>query len=115
MAGAGGCECSNYFYETSRPGGGGAPSKGNVEKLGDFTAAATETLRQMPEELRHRLGAGSGSRVDLGPMEVARAGGPSAVGAGGWGSPSGEVPSLDKVQNLGKTNIGESRSISISS
>ena len=63
MAGADGCECSNYFYETSRPGGEGAPSKGNVEKLGDFTAAATETLRQMPEELRHRLGAGSGSRA----------------------------------------------------
>jgi hypothetical protein len=62
MAGAGadGRECSNYFYETSRPWGGGAPAKGNFEKLGDFTAAATETLRQMPEELRHRLGPGRG-------------------------------------------------------
>lgn len=82
-AGADRRECSNYFYETSRPWGGGAPVKGNVEKLGDFTAAATETLRQMPEELRHRLGAGSGSRADPGPMELARAGGPAAVGAGG--------------------------------
>ena len=95
MAGADGCECSNYFYETSRPGGGGAPSKGNVEKLGGFTATATKTLRQMPEELRHRLGPG--------------------WGRGRVGITSGKVPSLDKVQNLSKTKFGESRSSNISS
>ncbi len=42
------------FYETSRPGGCGAPVKGKSEELGDFAAAATQTLRQITEILRHR-------------------------------------------------------------
>ena len=96
------------FYETSRPGVGGAPVKRKSEKLGDFAATATETLRQITEIGCHRSRACRGRErmryqwhgrewEALRPLV-------RAVGR----VTSGVDPTVDTVQNLDQPNHGES-------